>query len=66
MPSASHRPPALGSTVFFAGVTSRHGLELWASDGSPGGTHPVTDLSYDGPSSDPQKLVALGESSSLR
>jgi len=34
----------LGSTLFFAGHDGVHGVELWATDGTAGGTRLVADL----------------------
>jgi ELWxxDGT repeat protein len=52
---------ALGNQVFFPGYDDEHGWELWASDGTPEGTHRVLDLAPGVGGSDPGWLtVARG------
>lgn len=43
--------------VFFAGISSGHGKELWRSDGTLGGTYMVKDLLSGTPSSNPRHLT---------
>ncbi len=49
---------ALGSTVLFAGHDGVHGLELWATDGTAGGTRLVADLRPGLASSTPRNFLA--------
>ncbi len=53
---------AIGSQVFFAAVDpgARYGVELWASDGTPGGTRIVADAAAGNGSSEIGNLTALG------
>ncbi len=52
---------ALGSTLFFASHDGVHGVELWATDGTAGGTRLVADLRPGLDSSAPRNfLVASG------
>ena len=51
---------ALGSTVLFAGSDGAHGVELWATDGTLGGTHLVKDIQLGADSSDPRFLRSAG------
>ena len=48
---------ALGSTLFFAGHDGVHGVELWATDGTAGGTRLVADLRPGLDSSTPRNFV---------
>jgi ELWxxDGT repeat protein len=49
-----------GSTAFFIGSDSAHGEELWATDGTPGGTRLVRDI-YPGPEgSRPRANMPMG------
>jgi ELWxxDGT repeat protein len=54
---------AIGHRLFFTlseGDTNGHGLELWSTDGSPGGAALVEDI-WPGPeSSDPQEFAEVG------
>ena len=50
----------IGGTLFFSGGEQSTGIELWVSDGTPGGTHLVADI-YPGDSgSHPAHLADLG------
>jgi ELWxxDGT repeat protein len=55
------RPVAVGGVALFGlpKNVSRH--ELWRSDGTPGGTFPVTRIGQTGASSSPQSLVPAGD-----
>lgn len=59
----AHRWPtsfaAVGDRLFFAMYTPTEGVELWTSDGTPGGTALVTDLQPGPASSDPLGFVAF-------
>ena len=44
----------IGQKLFFIATNIENGRELWVSDGEPGGTHLVKDLS---PGSDPNPLI---------
>lgn len=47
--------------IFFYAEDELHGAELWTSDGTPGGTHLLSDI-YPGPtSSGPHSFVAVGD-----
>ncbi|MDB5350291.1 MAG: Hyalin repeat protein, partial [Planctomycetota bacterium] len=52
---------ATANRIFFAGYDAASGIELWTSDGLPGGTHAVTDLVPGSSGSDPQSLTASGD-----
>ena len=52
--SFSFQPQAfftIGGQLFFTANDGTHGLELWVSDGTPGGTHIVADINPSGSSS---------------
>jgi ELWxxDGT repeat protein len=51
----------LGNEFLFAASGNGYGRELWKSNGAPGGTRMVTDLSEVDGSSDPQDLTVLGD-----
>jgi len=57
-------PPApfvpLGDRLFFAASDREHGRELWVTDGTPAGTHPVRDIQPGIGPSDPRELTAAG------
>ena len=48
------------STLFFAADDGVHGVELWKSDGTDGGTELVEDLRMGSASSDPSELTRVG------
>ena len=48
----------VGDTLYFIATDDTHGAELWASDGSEGGTHLVKDIYTGQESADPQSLTA--------
>jgi ELWxxDGT repeat protein len=53
-----------GDRLFFLGADPMHGLELWVTDGTPGGTLRLTDFvppSPFRPKSGPPGLLALGD-----
>lgn len=50
---------AVGDRAFFSMYTPAEGVELWTSDGTPGGTSLVTDLQPGAASSDPIDFVAF-------
>ncbi len=50
---------AIGGTVFFDAADSAHGVELWASDGTPQGTRLVQDINPGPAGSDPQRFVSF-------
>jgi ELWxxDGT repeat protein len=52
--------PSHGLVLFRAGDPVR-GLELWVSDGTEAGTHPVADLGRGTRSSDPHAFTRIGE-----
>jgi ELWxxDGT repeat protein len=52
---------ATGSDVFFAAHDGVHGVELWATDGTPGGTRLVRDLAAGLRGAAPGDLTAVGE-----
>ncbi len=69
---SSPGPPAwTGSAFLFAADDGLTGRELWASDGTPAGTHQVRDIHPQSPSPDtgnssnPSPLVRLGTSSTF-
>jgi ELWxxDGT repeat protein len=37
----------LNGTIYFAGYDPLHGYDVWVSDGTPAGTHPIVDLPPD-------------------
>jgi ELWxxDGT repeat protein len=51
---------AVGGTVFFVADDGAHGLELWQTDGTAGGTTLVRDLNPGPGGSDPGGLTAVG------
>jgi len=51
----------LGDRLLFAAIDREHGRELWITDGSDGGTERVTDLCPGTCSSNPERLVLLGD-----
>ena len=53
---------ASGRRAYFAAATPEHGMELWASDGTPGGTFLVRDLAPGPESSGPGELRPYGGS----
>jgi ELWxxDGT repeat protein len=59
---SSPQMAALGSTVFYDGVSpdNGYGAELWASDGTPAGTRLVTDISRSNASTSIDGLTAAG------
>ena len=50
---------AVGDRAFFSMYTPAEGVELWTSDGTPGGTALVADLQPGAASSDPVGLIAF-------
>ncbi|MBT9559580.1 MAG: hypothetical protein IV100_26355, partial [Myxococcales bacterium] len=50
----------MGSRVYFAANDGVNGVELWTSDGTPGGTQEVFDLVPGSVGSSPQFLTAIG------
>jgi ELWxxDGT repeat protein len=52
----------LGSRLLFRGWDPDHGFELWATDGTPGGTVLVRDIAPGPGSSSPQWLTLAGAS----
>ncbi len=59
------KPPiaalATRNLAFFAADDGLHGRELWASDGTPGGTHLVLDVRPGAAGSEPRYLTVVGE-----
>ena len=53
---------AVGNTLYFEGFDSKHGNELWQSDGTPRGTRLVRDIRRGDRSSRPRNLTAVGKS----
>jgi ELWxxDGT repeat protein len=51
---------ALGGTVFFAGQDAANGVELWKSDGTPGGTVLVKDVVSGPGNSNPGAFTRVG------
>ncbi|MEO8361040.1 MAG: ELWxxDGT repeat protein [Vicinamibacteria bacterium] len=51
----------VGDQLFFIANDGVHGIELWVSDGTPGGTHLVLDLVPGASSSYPRSLTAVGD-----
>lgn len=51
---------AVGTSVYFSASDGTHGIELWSSDGSDGGTVMVSDINTGAGDSYPQNLVAVG------
>lgn len=51
---------ALGSLAVFTNYDPVHGLEIWRSDGTAAGTHPILDLCPGICSSDPGGLTVVG------
>ncbi|MBZ4417357.1 ELWxxDGT repeat protein [Myxococcus sp. RHSTA-1-4] len=53
---------AMGGKLYFAGATDAEGMdmELWRSDGTPGGTRRVKDLRTGHEGSEPIELTAVG------
>src|SRR5262249_35621467 len=56
-PSARFTP--VGDRLLFVG-TDRLGIELWITDGTPTGTHPLLDIQPGLGSSNPASLIAAG------
>ena len=54
-------PFEAGGKVFFAGPVRGRRSQLWESDGTPGGTRPVTLFGSDNPGSSPDELTASGD-----
>ncbi|RKG85970.1 ELWxxDGT repeat protein [Corallococcus terminator] len=50
----------IGRTLFFAADDGVHGLELWKTDGTPGGTVLVKDIAPGPGSSGPLRFLAVG------
>jgi ELWxxDGT repeat protein len=53
---------ALGDELYFSGTDSAHGTEPWITDGTPGGTHLVADLTPGAASSDITAFAATNTS----
>ena len=51
---------ATSNFFYFALNDDVHGLELWRSDGTPGGTHLIKDINPGGASSSPSKFLLIG------
>ncbi len=51
---------ALGNLAVFAAYDTVHGIEIWKSDGTAAGTHPILDICPGICSADPGPLVAVG------
>ena len=49
-----------GNTLYFTAVTAAHGRELWASNGTAGGTNLVKDIRPGATGSEPVRLTAFG------
>jgi ELWxxDGT repeat protein len=52
---------AAGERAFFVADDGVHGREPWVSDGTPEGTHLITDLVPGSGSSSPAELTAIGD-----
>ncbi len=50
-----------GDRLLFVGQDPEHGIELWATDGTPAGTHPLGDLQPGPGSSMPNGLTSAGD-----
>jgi len=51
----------VGDRLLFAARDPERGTELWATDGTPAGTHPLSDLQPGAGSSEPQGFTAAGD-----
>lgn len=59
LPANSTDFASMGSVNFFAASDALHGMELWRSDGTAGGTYMVADIAPGLPGSNPVDLTAV-------
>jgi ELWxxDGT repeat protein len=59
VPSNSADFASVGSVNFFAASDPLHGVELWRSDGTAGGTYMVSDIAPGPSGSNPEHLTAI-------
>jgi ELWxxDGT repeat protein len=59
LPNNSTDFASVGSVNFFAASDALHGVELWRSDGTAGGTYMVSDIAPGLPGSNPVYLTAV-------
>jgi ELWxxDGT repeat protein len=59
VPNHSTDFASVGSVNFFAASDALHGVELWRSDGTAGGTYRISDIAAGPSGSNPQNLTAV-------
>jgi MYXO-CTERM domain-containing protein len=55
------KPVTFHDHVYFTNFDTPHSIELWSTDGTPGGTALFADLNPNAPSSNPTQLTVVGD-----
>lgn len=59
-PGIPDQMAAIGGLTYFGGTTTRHGRELWVTDGTPTGTQQIKDIKVGNTGSGVRRVTAMG------